>query len=101
MVGVWVGNNDNSPMKRVASGITGASPIWRRIILDALSEGYKAPDWVVPSTVEAVRVDSVSGYPSHDGFPEKAEYIIKGSLKLPQIRSIQNSSRRGENKLIC
>jgi membrane peptidoglycan carboxypeptidase len=26
IVGVWVGNNDNSPMKAVASGASGASP---------------------------------------------------------------------------
>jgi 1A family penicillin-binding protein len=33
----WVGNNDNSPMSYVASGITGASPIWNnlmRLLLD-------------------------------------------------------------------
>lgn len=29
---VWVGNNDNTPMSAVASGITGASPIWNKII---------------------------------------------------------------------
>ncbi|MFH2019290.1 MAG: transglycosylase domain-containing protein [bacterium] len=28
LVATWVGNNDNSPMSSVASGITGASPIW-------------------------------------------------------------------------
>lgn len=28
----WVGNNDNTPMSAVASGITGASPIWRSIV---------------------------------------------------------------------
>lgn len=32
LVGVWVGNNDNSPMNKVASGITGASPIWAKTI---------------------------------------------------------------------
>ena len=33
VVGVWVGNNDNSDMSPVvASGITGASPIWNKII---------------------------------------------------------------------
>lgn len=37
MVGVWVGNNDNSEMKQVASGISGATPIWRRIVIEALS----------------------------------------------------------------
>jgi len=28
LVGVWVGNNNNTSMSSVASGITGASPIW-------------------------------------------------------------------------
>jgi len=32
VVAVWVGNNDNTPMSYVASGITGASPIWNKII---------------------------------------------------------------------
>lgn len=37
LVATWVGNNDNSPMSYVASGITGASPIWNnitRLVLD-------------------------------------------------------------------
>lgn len=36
VVAVWVGNNDNSPMSAVASGITGAAPIWNKIIKEAL-----------------------------------------------------------------
>ena len=32
LVGVWVGNNNNSPMSKVASGVTGASPIWHKTI---------------------------------------------------------------------
>ncbi len=32
LVAVWVGNNDNRTMSYVASGITGASPIWQKII---------------------------------------------------------------------
>lgn len=38
---VWVGNNDNSPMSRVASGITGASPIWSRTMRLLLEEVKK------------------------------------------------------------
>lgn len=38
VVVVWVGNNDNSPMSQaLASGITGAAPIWNRIMNYALS----------------------------------------------------------------
>ena len=35
-VAVWVGNNNNEPMSAVASGVTGASPIWNRVIKKAL-----------------------------------------------------------------
>jgi membrane carboxypeptidase/penicillin-binding protein PbpC len=78
VVGVWVGNNDNSPMKEVASGVTGASPIWRKIILKTW-EKYKGDDFVPPSGVEARQVDTVSGYPEHDGYPARADYFVKGS----------------------
>jgi penicillin-binding protein 1C len=36
LVATWVGNNDNRPMGAVASGVTGASPIWNKIISYAL-----------------------------------------------------------------
>ena len=32
LAAAWVGNNDNSPMSYVASGVTGASPIWNKIM---------------------------------------------------------------------
>ena len=80
IVGTWVGNNDNTAMSYVASGITGASPIWRRTIFAALDLGYQAPAWEVPGNVEKVSLDSISGYQSHDYFPEKEDYIIAGSL---------------------
>lgn len=78
VVGVWVGNNDNSPMKEVASGVTGASPIWRKIILKTW-EKYKGDDFVAPPGVEARQVDTISGYPEHDGYPARADYFIKGT----------------------
>ncbi len=32
LVASWVGNNDNTPMSFVASGVTGASPIWNQLM---------------------------------------------------------------------
>lgn len=40
LVSVWVGNNDNTPMSGIASGITGASPIWNTLMTHML-EGEK------------------------------------------------------------
>ena len=51
LVVTWVGNNDNSPMSYVASGITGASPIWNSIIRTQLSEEkphvFARPDTII------------------------------------------------------
>ncbi|RLC34177.1 penicillin-binding protein [Candidatus Shapirobacteria bacterium] len=38
VVSVWVGNNDNSKMSWVASGTTGASPIWHNIMTELLKD---------------------------------------------------------------
>ncbi|MCK4588443.1 PBP1A family penicillin-binding protein [Candidatus Woesebacteria bacterium] len=78
VIGVWVGNNDNSPMLQVASGVTGASPIWRRIIIEAL-KGKPAANFNPPSGIVSAAVDTVSGYRAHDGFPSRIEYFIKGT----------------------
>ncbi len=80
IVGTWVGNNDNTSMKRVASGITGASPIWRKTIFAALDLGYQAPEFEKPGEVEEIKIDSISGYPEHDDFPSRKEYVIRGTL---------------------
>lgn len=78
LVGVWVGNNDNSPMLRVASGVTGASPIWRETIVQAL-KGKPSTSFEAPSGIVTASVDSVSGFRSHDGYPSRIEKFIKGT----------------------
>ncbi|OGV96409.1 hypothetical protein A2W24_04745 [Microgenomates group bacterium RBG_16_45_19] len=99
VVGVWVGNNDNSPMKQVASGVTGASPIWRRIMVE-VQKNRKPEAWPIPSNVAAIQVDQVSGYPEHDGFPTRSEYIIKGTLpSLPDPVHSKLKLCRGQERL--
>lgn len=36
LIGVWVGNNDNSPMSGAVSGVSGASPIWNAVMVKTL-----------------------------------------------------------------
>ncbi len=78
IVGVWVGNNDNSAMKQLVSGISGAAPIWRRIITEYL-RNKQVEEFSVPEDVIQLEVDNVSGYKAHDGFPQRSEYFIKGT----------------------
>lgn len=50
LVAVWVGNNDSTPMARVASGVTGASPIWNKIMRGLLAE-KEAQGWEIPESL--------------------------------------------------
>ncbi|MBI2074554.1 MAG: PBP1A family penicillin-binding protein [Candidatus Levybacteria bacterium] len=78
LVATWVGNNDNSEMGNVASGVTGAAPIWRRIILEAL-KNKSSEDFPVPANVVALTIDSYGGGAPIDGKPTRSEYFIKGT----------------------
>ena len=78
VVGTWVGNNDYSPMLQVASGVSGASPIWRRVLLELLKD-KPAVKFEIPSGIVTASVDSISGYRAHDGYASRSEYFIKGT----------------------
>jgi len=78
-VGVWVGNNDNTPMDpKIASGVTGASPIWYRIMGQLLKD-YKDGIISQPSRVKALTVDAYLGGLPKDSYPTRAEYFIEGT----------------------
>jgi len=99
VVGVWVGNNDNSQMKQLVSGVAGAAPIWRRIIQTALAD-KPAIDFSVPEGIVTAEVDVVSGFRAHDGFPSRLEYFIKGTEPIAED-SIHRKLKlcRGQEKL--
>jgi len=51
LVATWVGNNNNTPMNQaLASGITGAAPMWNKIIAYMLSKTQESP-LVIPSEI--------------------------------------------------
>jgi penicillin-binding protein 1C len=79
-VGVWVGNNDNSPMSKVASGITGAAPIWNKIMSYVLKiKGKKDEAPQKPDDVIAMQIDALGGGLPKGGQPTRSEYFIKGT----------------------
>ena len=100
LVATWVGNNDNSPMGNVASGVTGASPIWRRIILEAL-KNKPSEDFVKPDSVIAVTIDALGGGLPVDGQATRSEYFIKGTepVGLSHIYKEIKISKADGNKL--
>lgn len=79
VVGVWVGNNDNTPMNQaIASGVTGASPIWNKIMREVLKD--KADEQPrKPDNVIAVMIDGFAGGLPHGSQPKRSEYFVKGT----------------------
>ncbi len=86
LVATWIGNNDNSQMNQaLVSGITGAAPIWNRImrkVLEGKSDIWpKQPDGIV-----GAHICSVTGLipPNPDaedkGCPTRFEYFIEGTV---------------------
>ncbi|KKU48999.1 hypothetical protein A2197_02580 [Candidatus Woesebacteria bacterium RIFOXYA1_FULL_48_16] len=91
---VWVGNNDYTPMGGAVSGVSGASPIWNRImreVLDKAEDGLYDEDeeghaW--PSQTEGVvgaNICTTTGYlPTGDeanpGCPTRFEYFLRGTI---------------------
>lgn len=79
VVGVWVGNNDNTPMNQaIASGVTGASPIWNKI-MSAVLHGKTDEFPQKPDNVVAVQVDAVLGGLPYKNQPTRSEYFVKGT----------------------
>lgn len=78
LVAVWVGNNDNTPMSYVASGVTGASPIWRHI-MDSLLKANPSTNFVAPADLLKANVCTITGELSCSGCPSKTEYFLPGT----------------------
>ncbi len=85
MVSVWVGNNDNSPMNPyIASGLTGASPVWNKVMQEVLKDQPdlwpRKPEEVVGKQVcwdsGMLMVKNPEG---NESCQSRFEYFIKGT----------------------
>lgn len=98
VVGVWVGNDDNSVMNQaISSGITGASPIWNKIMA-AVLKGKPDQQEPKPDNVTALQIDAFAGGLPHAGQPTRSEYFIKGTE--PTAESPIYQSKDGKNYLV-
>jgi membrane peptidoglycan carboxypeptidase len=80
VVVVWVGNNDNSPMSSVASGITGATPIWRNITDSLLEDENTAISFAPPSGMVPVAICADNGLLPCDSCQViRTEYFVPGT----------------------
>jgi penicillin-binding protein 1C len=96
LVVTWVGNNDNSPMSRVASGVTGASPIWNKI-MSAILIDQPSIDWKAPDGISRINICSITGTLPCDSCPTRQEWFLDEtrptkSCSPEQIQKITNPS---------
>lgn len=93
---VWVGNNDNTPMSGAVSGVSGASPIWNKVIKYALDKSEKGEydkefdghSWPLqPSEVVGATICADTGDIRPD-CPQRFEYFLEGTV--PTTANIVN-----------
>ena len=94
VVVVWVGNNDNTPMGRATSGVSGASPILNKVIKEALDRiesgdlggkqkdhGWpEEPEGIVGSLVCTTSGNTPDGDKENPGCPTRFEYFLKDAI---------------------
>ena len=93
---VWVGNNDNSEMSGAVSGVSGASPIWNKIIKYALDKSEKGQydkeddghSWPLqPEEVIGASICADTG-DIREGCQTRFEYFLAGTV--PTTSSVTN-----------
>jgi penicillin-binding protein 1C len=85
LAATWVGNNDNSSMSYVASGVTGASPIWNNIMRKVL-RNVKDKPLSKPDGITNAQVCNLTGLlaQQENQCESHSEYFINGDLPLSQ-----------------
>lgn len=90
LTAVWVGNNDNSPMHPVlTSGVTGASPIWNRVMQEVLERNITVSSDIQPPSEFSVP----EGVLTRKCFFNKDEYFVSGTEETAECgRRVYNVS---------
>ena len=84
VTGVWVGNNDGTPMTAGAAGAMAAAPIWRQYMQGVLGDSA-AEDFNRPKGIEDITVDKLSNKLPSNNSPETITDIF-ASWQIPKDR---------------
>jgi len=98
VVGVWVGNSDNSEMQGT-TGVTGAAPIWAEI-MEKASEGLPVKDFVRPPGIIEREVCAFGGHLPSPNCPKKARELFNTSQPpLPADELVEKQVEAKDPKL--
>jgi penicillin-binding protein 1C len=79
-LGVWVGNFDHTPMMKV-SGVTGAGPLFAKIMLQLYSQKEYPVKYDIPPGIQKVPICPLSGKKPNEFCPNRIEeYITTADL---------------------
>lgn len=78
-VGVWAGNNDNTPMQRKGTSILAAVPIWSAFLREVINK-YPSEPFNNPDPIEAVSKPMLSG--------KYLTLVVINGVQTPQVHSI-------------
>ena len=85
VVGVWVGNWDNTPMMGLTGG-SGAAPIWHAV-MSAAHENVPRKDFPRPKGIRTVRVCAQTGLPATPDCPLVREDIVLAGVPFAWAES--------------
>lgn len=90
LTAVWVGNNDNTRMNGVVSGISGAAPIWNKVMTEILKDKpVKKP--AMPANIVGMYVCNLTGeLPPEGGCDSHFEYF-KQEFKPAKSAILRNN----------
>jgi 1A family penicillin-binding protein len=97
VVGVWVGNNDNTPMDQVA-GSLGAAPLWRDMI-EEFSRATPSKEFQKPPGVSQLAICRSNGLRAKDATGSTyMEYFISGTEPTRECREEPSPTGIFDNK---
>jgi membrane carboxypeptidase/penicillin-binding protein PbpC len=94
VVGVWVGNADNEPMRYV-SGVTGAAPIWRDVT-EELHKGRPAHDFRQPAGLVEKTICADNGL-----LPQKPSAVSGRPSAVSTINDLQLTLHNSQMPVLC
>lgn len=88
VVGVWVGNTDNTSMDRSVTGLTGAAPIWVDV-MNALHKDKPNVKFTRPDGLVDRGICQIDGLASNGICPGANEIFVKGTEPTQVSRVVQ------------
>lgn len=97
VVSTWVGNKDNTPMAYVASGVTGATPIWHKVMSNLVSNEQPV-SWLEPAGIVKTTICPKTGTLPCEGCGGKTEYFLPGTEPKKQCIPPKPEEENGDQK---